>query len=535
MEYRVLFLVILVTSASLVAAQGLTQTSSNYTSAPRETPVSAYTSGLVFIAGGSRGGGPTADVDIYNTGTGTWSISSLSVPRGRLAAVGTATKAIFAGGSNGGANGDVVDIYHAANSSWTTATLSAPRAFLEGAATQNIAIFGGGVVPFISQFTPLNVADIYDISTNTWTTHALSEARAFLGATATANTILFAGGQTASGSSAVVDIYHLRNSSWTTATLSVARHGLRGAATSKLAFFAGGYTSGQDVVDIFNEETGAWTTATLSTGRGFMGAAANEDFVIFAGGYTITGEEPRVADIYNVSSGVWSTAGTLTTAATTGAASPSALFFSGDFRTSVVDIFTVTPGISNTLAPPSSGTTTPSPTPPATTLAPPPPPPPPSADVTFVMRAPSRSRTTAGPVWRSLRLGVTTDSLLISFTSYNSFNLSGAPRYSYPRINFFFDLDNTAASGYAVQPEIGSEFLLQGTSMFRQAAGTFNAGYVGQATASCGINVSECTLTVPLSALRGVNAQLSTVRIVGLNDETFEFIPPADSYLSLQI
>ena len=68
---------------------------------------------------------------------------------------------------------------------------------------------------------------------------------------------------------------------------------------------------------------------------------------------------------------------------------------------------------------------------------------------------------------------------------------------------------------------------------FRQAAGQFNAGALGTATASATVGVNSATITVPLSLLRSVQPALSTIRVVGLNDETRQFIPAENAYLSL--
>jgi len=444
---------------------------------------------------------------------------------------------IFAGGSNGGANGDAVDIFHA-NGTRTSALLSAPRKFLEGAGRGNVAAFGGGVVPFISAFTPSNVVDIYHSATNTWTTGTLSVARAFLGAAATSRHIFFAGGSSASGDVATVDIYEISTGVWTTANLSVAREGLRGTATSTKAFFGGGYTAGGDVVDIFDEVTGTWSTAKLSVGRGFPGAAATEDFVIFAGGYTIQGASITVADIYNVRTGVWSTAGVLSDD-TTGTASPTALFFTGAFNSNNVDVFTETVEGTTTASPPPPPPTTTTTT---TTTAPPPTTTTPSPSstalvATTIIGAPSPIPSSAGPVWKSVDVRLTSDSLLIHFTSYNSFNIDGSPSFGYSQLNFFLDLDNNAATGFNVARAgfVGSDALIQGTGIYAQSAGVWNAGSKGTATASAVRNVNDCVLTVPLSALRSIVANINTVRLVGYNDQLGSYYPSERSYLSFSI
>lgn len=86
---------------------------------------------LLLIGGGEQGTGRTksAVVDIFDSRTGTWTSSRLSVARSRLAASGNGNIAIFAGGSENDAYGGsnevisrVVDIYNYTSGQWTSFT-----------------------------------------------------------------------------------------------------------------------------------------------------------------------------------------------------------------------------------------------------------------------------------------------------------------------------------------------------------------------------------------------------------------------------
>lgn len=128
---------------------------------------------------------------------------------------------------------------------------------------------------------------------------------------------------------------------------------------------------------------------------------------------------------------------------------------------------------------------------------------------------------------------MTSDSLLIHFTSYNTFNLDGSPGFGYSQLNFFLDLDNNPATGFNVNGGgiVGSDVLIQGTGIYAQSAGVWNAGAKGTATASAVRNVNDCVLTVPLSALRSVVPNIGAVRLMGYNDELRSFYPGAGSYV----
>lgn len=84
------------------------------------------------------------------------------------------------------------------------------------------------------------------------------------------------------------------------------------------------------------------------------------------------------------------------------------------------------------------------------------------------MLPPSPLPVTAGPVFRSLSTAFAGQFLQINFTSYTSFNLSGSPRSTYPRVNFYLDLDNNPATGWQVAGgTCGSELLVQGDRTYR--------------------------------------------------------------------
>ena len=48
-------------------------------------------------------------------------------------------------------------------------------------------------------------------------------------------------------------------------------------------------------------------------------------------------------------------------------------------------------------------------------------------------------------------------------------------------------------------------------------------------------NASAITLYVPVSDIRSVYNEASIIRIMGLNDETMQFIPAQSSYLEVAI
>ncbi len=219
--------------------------------------LTSATSGTrVFFAGGFSLVAASNTVDIYNSGTGLWTTAVLSVPRASLAAAAAGTKVLFAGGYDLDPDtfeqvySNVVDIYDTGTGTWTTATLSQARAYLVAAAVGTKIFFAGG------SFSPgalSNVVDIYDTSTGTWSTATLSQARSGMAAASAGSKVIFAGGFGLSGNSKVVDIYDNSTGTWTTSTLSVARNSLAGTSVGSKALFAGGYNNGvSSIVDLYD-------------------------------------------------------------------------------------------------------------------------------------------------------------------------------------------------------------------------------------------------------------------------------------------
>lgn len=187
---------------------------------------------------------------------------------------------------------------------------------------------------------------------------------------------------------------------------------------------------------------------------------------------------------------------------------------------------------------------------PATTSAPAPAPPSPAATTAAPVRAAINTRalgvaslnplpTTAGPVFQTMQVSLSANSqyLYINFTSYNTFNLNGAPSSAWPRVNFYLDLDNNPATGFQVNNggTVGSEMLVQGQGMYKQMTGNFNAGSIGTALATGTTNTNSVGIAIPVSTLKAQYAAASTVRVVGHNDQTGQFMPPPTSFLTCTV
>lgn len=299
----------------------LTYVGSASLSESRSYLASAYTGNKAMFAGGLNIVGNnlvTDTVDLYDEGTGEWTVTHLSEPRYALSGAAAAGKIIFAGGFDNthdtGVYTNRVDIYDTATGSWTTAQLSVPRMGAASASLGNWVFFGGGAGSTAGAGTAV---DIYNAATGVWSTGQLSAPRFGLAAAAAGSKVIFAGG--ANGpSSNVVDIYDTLTRTWTTAELSEARVNPVAAAADGKILIAGGLgnAGNSSTVDIYDVTSGAWTTAHLSMGRENMAAAAIDDDLIFAGGNVIDmapggngndadGGVTDTADVYNARTNSW--------------------------------------------------------------------------------------------------------------------------------------------------------------------------------------------------------------------------------------
>ena len=263
---------------------------------------------------------PSANIDILDLGSKSWTHATLSQARYGLAGASLRHIAMFFGGlAASSVVSDKVDIYNNATNTWTSTTISKPR--FRGAATGvgDVIIFAGGRDNYNGDLSEI---DIYNIVTETWSTASLSQGRHGIAAASVGTVALFAGGGTPyqckpkfncnrdSGYSDRVDLYNSADGTWSTASLSVARSFPASAVHGTKAFIGGGDIPAQPyesaVVDIYDSVTGTWTATAFSYGHSNMCAAASGKAVIFFGGSSRQQGNPSdTIYIYNVEAGVW--------------------------------------------------------------------------------------------------------------------------------------------------------------------------------------------------------------------------------------
>lgn len=131
----------------------------------------------------------------------------------------------------------------------------------------------------------------------------------------------------------------------------------------------------------------------------------------------------------------------------------------------------------------------------------------------------------AGPDWRDIKIANDDERLCVFFQSGHEFRLDGAPAYAFSRTLIFFDVDGDPATGYALDPEFGSDFQLNGNVLYSQAREQWAVKQVTAAeVSSLDASRDRVELCIPYSAL-SVTSEVATINIVFLNDETNDRAP----------
>ena len=152
---------------------------------PRYGVGAAAVGSQAFFAGGGTDTDKTrvAQVDIYDTASGAWSVGEdLTVGRWEPAGASVGSKVIFAGGANHEAPGDTVstvDIIDTMTNARTSGALSVGRKRMAVATAGSLVVFAGGrIITGDGVQLESDRVDMYDASDGSWSTASLSQARA---------------------------------------------------------------------------------------------------------------------------------------------------------------------------------------------------------------------------------------------------------------------------------------------------------------------------------------------------------------------
>ncbi|MEM9378820.1 MAG: kelch repeat-containing protein [Planctomycetota bacterium] len=336
----------LLTSLVLLASPALAQWSTASLSLARRDLAAASTDHVALFAGGSVTPNRISvdAVDLYDARTGTWSTSSLSVPRQFASATAVGDRILVAGGVTSNDMGtDRVDVYDVATATWSIASLSQPRVRPAAATVDRFAVFAGGTDSLFGVAS--DTVDVYDAVTGQWSVANLPFPVSFAEAAPVGDRVLIvdgngfrdhllldprsgvstriprpanetayivatvlgaddrfwiAGGYTSGSFQSPLDAlreYDLATGTWSTSPLSEARGGTGASRTATRLVVAGGLRgsfpgfSSTATVDLFDVVDGTRTTATLSAPRVRPATVEVDGRVLIAGGFEETGSQ----------------------------------------------------------------------------------------------------------------------------------------------------------------------------------------------------------------------------------------------------
>ncbi|MCP4295783.1 MAG: hypothetical protein GY786_09270 [Proteobacteria bacterium] len=134
-----------------------------------------------------------------------------------------------------------------------------------------------------------------------------------------------------------------------------------------------------------------------------------------------------------------------------------------------------------------------------------------------------------GPDWTEIKIINDTENLYIKFKSANSFNLDGSPGFAYSRYHILIDVDNNSATGFT-RNDIGSDLLVSGWTLFSQDnSGSYTSGTLATLSILPKTSASEVELKIPLSYLKAIDANVSKLKFIFLNDEVDDSAPDTNS------
>lgn len=105
-----------------------------------------------------------------------------------------------------------------------------------------------------------------------------------------------------------------------------------------------------------------------------------------------------------------------------------------------------------------------------------------------------------GPDWKEIKVVNDAQNLYLYFEAHDKFTLAGLPVLETSPLQIYLDVDDDPFTGWGFS-NIGSELMVSGSQLIRQAKGVFDGGLVRPLAVSPTVNRDECELAVPLADL----------------------------------
>ena len=238
--------------------------------------------------------------------SGTWT-KQASMSNGRFWGVSGVVNDILylAGGTGGGGTLGSVVAYNPMLNTWTAkASMSFPRSGAAGGAVLGSLYVAGG-------FGPTGLFEAYNPATNSWSPRpGMPTARSEAAAGVIGNTLYIAGGNSGTGVLATLEAYNATANTWTTkAPMPTARSNAAAAVVDGILYVVGGGIGNgvSNVVEAYNPVTNVWSTRAPMPSRMNGATAAAVNGILYVVGGSDGGISHTTIEAYNPATNTWTT------------------------------------------------------------------------------------------------------------------------------------------------------------------------------------------------------------------------------------
>ena len=146
-------------------------------------------------------------------------------------------------------------------------------------------------------------------------------------------------------------------------------------------------------------------------------------------------------------------------------------------------------------------------------------------DVPKLRKDGSEKNREPGPDWEEVRIVNDAQNLYVYFKTHDRFTLANGPVQETSPLQIYLDVDDDPFTGYAFS-NVGSELMVNGNRLIRQAPGLFDGGLVRTLAISSTVNVEKCELAVPLSELdAAAGFVVGRIRVILRNGAIGDLVP----------
>ena len=246
--------------------------------------------GIIYVAGGTTSGGPTAALQAYDPTKNTWAtLASMPETLYQGDGAGTINSQLYvAGGWNGSLPTNTLYVYDPVSNGWTAKEAMSHLSACGVTGVINTKLYVTSPCNGFSGY--FSLLDVYDPAANAWTSLPNSNTAHAAGASAVINGKLYVAGGFNGAVTRVTEVYDPVANTWT--KLAKMRTPVQAASSVALdgrLWVFGGIDAGstlQSIVQVYNPVTNRWANSSFAmpAANDGAGAAASNGIAFVEGG-----------------------------------------------------------------------------------------------------------------------------------------------------------------------------------------------------------------------------------------------------------